>query len=336
MNTDRRIVPEKHVSSVLAEEHIWERTAEIKNTLKESGNKLDNVAHKWIEHGGMNPLARVMMKNVHGVPQKKSQTPVHNALGHEAHHGHDAHGHGHEAHHGHDAHTGMKLIMDTMHTHGHEAHHGHDAHTGMKLIMDTMHTHGHEAHHGHDAHTGMKLITDMMLTDTGMKLITDMMLTRAWSSSRTWAQKWHGQLRQYRPLVWWTRTTYFWLAWSTLGRNSMILCASPCHKYALLTDSNSTTDSSSLLYIINTLGNRIAYFRPLNCWLLDTSNIPWYRTNSRRLRRTWRRSWRMKRARWSLTSLKNTHQLVSFLLIIIEPYLSSSVIHTNHHSYWLE
>jgi len=78
----------------------------------------------------MNPLARVMMKNVHGVPQKKSQTPVYSALGHEAHHGHDAHGHGHEAHHGHDAHG-----------HGHEAHHGHDAHG-----------HGHEAHHGHDAH----------------------------------------------------------------------------------------------------------------------------------------------------------------------------------------
>ena len=37
----------------------------------------------------MNPLARVMMKNVHGVPQKKSQTPVYSALGHEAHHGHE-------------------------------------------------------------------------------------------------------------------------------------------------------------------------------------------------------------------------------------------------------
>ena len=123
MNTDRRIVPEKHVSSVLAEEHIWERTAEIKNTLKESGNKLDNVAHKWIEHGGMNPLARVMMKNVHGVPQKKSQTPVYSALGHEAHHGHDAHGHGHEAHHGHEHKSGMASFVSTGHWYGERGQH---------------------------------------------------------------------------------------------------------------------------------------------------------------------------------------------------------------------
>lgn len=101
MNADRRIVPAKHVSSVLAEEHISERTIEIKNTLKESGNKLDNVAHKWMENDGMNPLARVIINNVHEVPQKKSHKPqVHNHSGHEAHHGHDTHGHGHEAHSG--------------------------------------------------------------------------------------------------------------------------------------------------------------------------------------------------------------------------------------------
>ncbi len=139
MNADRRIVPEKHVSSVLAEEHTPKRALEIKNTLKESGSKLDNVAHKWIEHNGMNSLGRVMINNVHGVPQKKSQTPVHSTLGHEAHHGHDAHGHGHEAHHGHDAHG-----------HGHEAHHGHDAHG-----------HGHEAHHGHEHQNGITSFINM-------------------------------------------------------------------------------------------------------------------------------------------------------------------------------
>ncbi len=128
MNADRRIVPEKHVSSVLAEEHTPKRALEIKNTLKESGNKLDNVAHKWIESDGMNSLGRVMINNVHGVPQKKSQTPVHSTLGHEAHHGHDAHGHGHEAHHGHDAHG-----------HGHEAHHGHEHKSGMASFVSTGH-----------------------------------------------------------------------------------------------------------------------------------------------------------------------------------------------------
>ena len=63
------------------------------------------------------------MKNVHGVPQKKSQTPVYSALGHEAHHGHDAHGHGHEAHHGHEHKSGMASFVSTGHWYGERGQH---------------------------------------------------------------------------------------------------------------------------------------------------------------------------------------------------------------------
>ena len=64
MNADRRIVPSQHVTSVLAEDGISERTLEVKNSLQYSQNKLHKVAHKWIGHDGINSLSRVMLKNV--------------------------------------------------------------------------------------------------------------------------------------------------------------------------------------------------------------------------------------------------------------------------------
>ena len=70
MNADRRIVPSHHVSSVLAEDTLSERTLEVKQTLKHSPNKIHHAAHKWIAHDGINPLARVIIQNVERVPRK--------------------------------------------------------------------------------------------------------------------------------------------------------------------------------------------------------------------------------------------------------------------------
>lgn len=68
MNVDRRIVPEKHISYLLEEEHIPERTKAVKHTLIRSPKKIDKVADHWVEPTGINSLARVMLKNVSQVP----------------------------------------------------------------------------------------------------------------------------------------------------------------------------------------------------------------------------------------------------------------------------
>ncbi len=133
MNADRRVVPSHHVTSVLAEDTLSERTLEVKQTLKQSPNKVHNVAHKWLLHDGINPLARVIIQNVERVPRatpiKKIHTEIHHKKeiihsdnnhinkthGHEAHggHGHDAHGHGHEAHGGHGHTGGLASFVST-------------------------------------------------------------------------------------------------------------------------------------------------------------------------------------------------------------------------------
>jgi hypothetical protein len=76
MNADRRIVPEKHISYLLEEEHIPERTKAVKHTLIRSPKKIDKVADHWVESTGINSLARVMLKNV-------SQVPRTHAIGHK-------------------------------------------------------------------------------------------------------------------------------------------------------------------------------------------------------------------------------------------------------------
>ena len=68
MNADRRIVPEKHISYLLEEEHMPERTKAVKHRLIRSPKKIDKVADHWIEPTGINSLARVMLKNVSQVP----------------------------------------------------------------------------------------------------------------------------------------------------------------------------------------------------------------------------------------------------------------------------
>ncbi len=112
MNADRRVVPSHHVTSVLAEESLSERTLEVKQTLKHSPNKVHKVAHKWLLHDGINPMARVIIQNVERVPKTTPIKKIHTEIYHDNNHtnkthGHEAHGgHGHEAHggHGHDAH----------------------------------------------------------------------------------------------------------------------------------------------------------------------------------------------------------------------------------------
>jgi len=138
MNADRRVVPSHHVTSVLAEESLSERTLEVKQTLKQSPNKVHNVADKWLLHDGINPLARVIIQNVAHVPRtapvRKIHTTVHHreelthhdnnhinkTHGHEAHggHWHDAHGHGHEAHGGHGHTGGLASFVSTWHWFG--------------------------------------------------------------------------------------------------------------------------------------------------------------------------------------------------------------------------
>ncbi len=49
MNADRRIVPENHVSYLLEEDRVLERTQKVKNSLGHSQKKIDRVADKWIE-----------------------------------------------------------------------------------------------------------------------------------------------------------------------------------------------------------------------------------------------------------------------------------------------
>jgi hypothetical protein len=90
MNADRRIVPSQHVSSVLAEEHISERTLGMKYMLEQSDKKLDKIANKWTAHDGINSLSRVMLQNVSRVPVQLSpikkviqHTPSNHAHAHE-------------------------------------------------------------------------------------------------------------------------------------------------------------------------------------------------------------------------------------------------------------
>ncbi len=71
MNADRRIVPPQHVASVLQEENISERTIKLKNSLNHSPHKIHKIANKWTTIDGINPLGRVMLKNVDQVPRKK-------------------------------------------------------------------------------------------------------------------------------------------------------------------------------------------------------------------------------------------------------------------------
>jgi hypothetical protein len=82
MNADRRIVPSHHVTSVLAEENISERTLGMKYMLERSDKKLDKIANKWTAHDGINSLSRVMLQNVGRVPVKPS--PVKKVTQHAA------------------------------------------------------------------------------------------------------------------------------------------------------------------------------------------------------------------------------------------------------------
>lgn len=75
MNTDRRVVPAHHVTSVLAEESISERTITMRETLGNSRIKLDQVAHKWSKNDGMNSLSRVIIMYIGKIP-KKHHTPL--------------------------------------------------------------------------------------------------------------------------------------------------------------------------------------------------------------------------------------------------------------------
>ncbi len=68
MNADRRIIPATHILSLLAEEHIAERTREVSHRLGNSSHRLHHVANEWLSQDGINALSRVILKNVHSVP----------------------------------------------------------------------------------------------------------------------------------------------------------------------------------------------------------------------------------------------------------------------------
>ena len=103
MNAERRIVPSHHVTSVLAEDHISERTIGMKYILEQSDKKLDKIANKWTAHDGINSLSRVMLRNVGQVPIKISPIKI---IHHETPkdkdsreiHIHEFHDHNHNAH----------------------------------------------------------------------------------------------------------------------------------------------------------------------------------------------------------------------------------------------
>ncbi len=48
MNADKRVVPERHINTVLAEEYVSERTQQVKSSLHTSEKKIDQVAHDWL------------------------------------------------------------------------------------------------------------------------------------------------------------------------------------------------------------------------------------------------------------------------------------------------
>ncbi len=70
MDPDKRIVPEKHISYLLEEDHLSERTIEVKKLLQESPSRIHRVAHTWMGHSGLNPLARVIIHHIPEIPRK--------------------------------------------------------------------------------------------------------------------------------------------------------------------------------------------------------------------------------------------------------------------------
>ncbi len=91
MNADKRVVLEKHINTVLAEEYIPERTKKVTYSLSTSEKKIDKVAHFWLQHDGLNPLSRVIIKNINDAPRKQHHHPEHiikDFGGHEHHGGH--------------------------------------------------------------------------------------------------------------------------------------------------------------------------------------------------------------------------------------------------------
>jgi hypothetical protein len=71
MDPDKRIVPENHISYLLEEDTLSERTIEVKKLLHESPKKIHHVAHSWMGHSGLNPMARVIIHHVPSLPKKK-------------------------------------------------------------------------------------------------------------------------------------------------------------------------------------------------------------------------------------------------------------------------
>lgn len=140
MNADRRIVPEKHISYLLEEEHIPERTKAIKHRLIRSPKRIDKVADHWVESTGINSLARVMLKNV-------SQVPRTHATSHK-----ETTKHSHKAHTvttpPASAHTIHHISGDIHHHTAHDDHHGSVAHH----TLDHSHHEAHTSHHTEHGH----------------------------------------------------------------------------------------------------------------------------------------------------------------------------------------
>jgi hypothetical protein len=142
MNADRRIVPEKHLSYLLEEDRILERTQKVKHSLGHSHKKIDRVADKWIEPSGINSLARVILKNVDNIPSEEkhliTRTHPHSAPTKDIHKEH-----------------GPVVHTPTSHQDEHDEHHlvvkaidHHTLHEEHKPSPHTSHT-SHEAHTEH-------------------------------------------------------------------------------------------------------------------------------------------------------------------------------------------
>ena len=93
MNADRRIVPEKHISYLLEEDTLSERTIEVKKLLHDSPDKIHHVAHTWMGHSGLNPMARVIIHHIPEVPKRKlsKQSKDSHSLHEKTDHHHDVH-----------------------------------------------------------------------------------------------------------------------------------------------------------------------------------------------------------------------------------------------------
>ncbi|MEI6711522.1 MAG: hypothetical protein WCK88_05010 [bacterium] len=129
MNADRRIVPEKHISYLLEEDTISERTIEVKKLLHDSPEKIHHVAHTWMGHNGLNPMARVIIHHIPEVPKKSHSH--HREDTHSIHHDtsvHHANTH-HDSHHRHeDSHRLHDEYKDTHSPHEHSSHGHRDNH----------------------------------------------------------------------------------------------------------------------------------------------------------------------------------------------------------------